>query len=94
MKFVDEKPTEKQVWAVNKIQSMHIYHTHKEYEMPNYTKVDYQKFISDHIDEYNEYKQWCINRRGLHYFDNPFAGPHGTDIVDCYDYGISPWGNS
>lgn len=26
--------------------------------------------------------------------DNPFAGPYGTDIVDCYDCGINPWGDS
>ena len=32
--------------------------------------------------------------RRVYYSENSYSGPYGTDIVDCYDYGICPWGNS
>ena len=56
----------------------------------NMTKQEAYFFIRDNIEKYNMIKQ-------LKYIvgsDNPYAGPYGTDIVDCYDFGITPYGNS
>ena len=27
-------------------------------------------------------------------YESAYDGPYGSDIVDCYDYGICPWGDS
>lgn len=32
--------------------------------------------------------------RKRHVDCNPFAGPHDCDYMDCYDFGIAPWGDS
>lgn len=66
-------------------------------------------FIQDHIDDYKAYlhksavlrihekerRQERTREITRQYYDeNHFAGPYGSDIVDCFDYGIYPWGNS
>ena len=40
------------------------------------------------------YRKRALNHRRIYYSENPYSGPYGTDIVDCYDYGICPWGDS
>lgn len=40
------------------------------------------------------YRNRILNHRRVYYSENPYSGPYGTGIVDCYDYGIYPWGDS
>ena len=62
-------------------------------------------FISEHIDEFKAKRKQNYLRHLRHSFESrtsvsrscnedPFQGPHGSEIVDCFDYGIYPWGNS
>lgn len=89
--------TKKQMELVQKI----CYSLKYKYVITEMTKQEAFLFIQDHI---KEYRKWC--RKNLYsynyyedsskkeYSENPYAGPYGTDIVDCYDFGIFPWGNS
>lgn len=64
----------------------------------NHTKEAYRQYISENLDEYNKIKsrRMYSNKKYArskedYYSENPFAGPYGTEIVDCYDFGIAPW---
>ena len=53
-------------------------------------------------EHYKELKAICRSISGSGYHStgrkhvdcNPFAGPHECDYMDCYDFGITPWGDS
>ena len=56
------------------------------------TKQSYWDFINANEKRFKELQH--KNKSFDCDYDNPFAGPYGTDIVDCYDFGINPWGDS
>ena len=33
-------------------------------------------------------------RKKTYYANGEYSGSYGTEIVDCFDYGICPWGDS
>lgn len=55
------------------------------------------EYIKNNTETYKEIKTLLhknrLNNSGYisYYYDNPFQV---TDWSDCYDYGVSPWGNS
>lgn len=62
-------------------------------------------FIQKYIERYKHYKELKAIYRSIngsryhstrrkHVDCNPFAGPHECDYMDCYDFGITPWGDS
>lgn len=76
-------------------------------DLPDENSVKaYSKFISDNIEAYREARRqsrvfWSrvrqeqrMQSRSQTKFQNTFGGAYNSDIVDCYDYGISPYGNS
>lgn len=74
-------------------------------ELPNDDFLgSYSKYISDNIDNFNRQisrrREWHENRseplkrERRTTFENTFGGAYDSDIVDCYDFGICPWGES
>ncbi len=70
------------------------------------TVKSYCNFISENIedfkkeqrkirDEWNEIEsRKRYTSSGRTRFQNTYSGAYDSDIVDCYDFGISPWGDS
>lgn len=99
-----KEPTEKQISYAEAISNtLHI-------DLPNpMTRQSLFIFIRDNIEAYKKeqnkiktmqyYQNYnyyhCSHNRSYGCFnDNPYAGAYGNDEVDCFDYGISPWGDS
>ena len=74
----------------------------KEWQIKDMSRQDAFIFIRDHKKIYNEairrhneiMRERRAERRKTYYSDNVYAGPYGSDIVDCFDMGIFPWGDS
>ena len=61
---------------------------------PKY-KQAWAKWRQKEREDYQRYlRENCSNKGYKYYSDNTYAGAYGSDIVDCYDYGICPWGDS
>ena len=99
-----KEPTEKQITYAQAISNtLHI-------DLPEpLTRQSAFIFIRDNIEAYKAkrnaiktmryYQNYnyyhCSHNRSYGCFnDNPYAGAYGNDDVDCFDYGIYPWGDS
>lgn len=100
--FPTEKITEKQKHLI--INMIHALELDTDVRSVKYmTKEDAWAFIQKYNNEYKVHKllnggyTYSSHRhtRGRKHVDcNPFAGPHECDYMDCYDFGITPWGDS
>lgn len=78
-------------------------------ELPNNDSIyAYSKFISDNLEKFKEAERKSnaisrkiirecsrnIRQRRQTKYQNTYGGAYDSDIVDCYDFGISPWGDS
>lgn len=93
--------TDKQKYAINIIcYELHL--NFKKWQIENMSRYDASVFIHEHEDVLRKAKQRHRDiirerqaaKRKTYYSDNSFAGPYGTDIVDCYDFNICPCGDS
>lgn len=58
-------------------------------------KVAQEQYRLKQKKEYERYlRENCSNKGRKYYSDNCYAGAYGSDDVDCFDYGIYPWGDS
>lgn len=100
-------PTEKQVklanWICNvlgkQLPTNNTIDSYREFISANIDEFNQKKcYIKKKRRRYRRYNKrnyYTQYKKSNHYtYENTYGGAHDSDIIDCYDFGISPWGDS